>query len=95
MFVHVEVHVHVHVYVHTYVYVHVYKLAGDIEFAGHVEHAAGPAESLNLPSSHAVHVPPLGPVHTPHIPHRACRWHRPPVRSSGARRPPPAMHLAK
>ena len=67
MFVHVRVFVHVYVYVfvymHTYVYVHVYKPAGDTEFAGHVEHAAGPGESLYLPSSHAVHVPPLGPVY--------------------------------
>ena len=40
-----------------------HKPAGDVELPGHVEHAAGPAESLNLPSSHAVHVPPLGPVY--------------------------------
>ena len=40
-----------------------HKPAGDVELPGHVEHAAGPGESLNLPSSHAVHVPPLGPVY--------------------------------
>jgi hypothetical protein len=34
-----------------------------VELPGHVEHAAGPGESLYLPSSHAVHVPPLGPVY--------------------------------
>ena len=40
-----------------------HKPAGDVELPGHVEHAAGPGESLNLPSSHAVHVPQLGPVY--------------------------------
>ena len=40
-----------------------HKPAGDVELPGHVEHAAGPGESLYLPSSHAVHVPPLGPVY--------------------------------
>ena len=67
MFVHVRVFVHVYVYVfvymHTYVYVHVYKPAGDVEFAGHAVHAPAPGESLYLPVSHTVHVPPLGPVY--------------------------------
>ena len=40
-----------------------HKPAGDVELPGHVEHAAGPGESLYVPSSHAVHVPPLGPVY--------------------------------
>ena len=36
-----------------------HKPAVDTELEGHVEHAAGPAESLYLLASHAVHVPPL------------------------------------
>ena len=40
-----------------------HKPAGDTELAGHAVHAAGPVASLYLPASHAVHVPPLGPVY--------------------------------
>ena len=63
VFVHVYVYVYVFVYMHTYVYVHVYKPAGDTEFAGHAVHAPAPGESLYLPVSHTVHVPPFGPVY--------------------------------
>ena len=63
VFVHVHVYVYVHVYMHTDVYVHVYKPAGDTELAGHAVHAPAPGESLYLPVSHTVHVPPLGPVY--------------------------------
>jgi len=59
----VHVYVYVFVYMHTYVYVHVYKPAGDVEFAGHAVHAPAPGESLYLPVSHTLHVPPLGPVY--------------------------------
>ena len=40
-----------------------HKPAGDTEPAGHAVHAAGPVAFLYLPASHAVHVPPLGPVY--------------------------------
>jgi hypothetical protein len=36
---------------------------GDAELAGHAVHAPAPGASLYLPASHAVHVPPLGPVY--------------------------------
>jgi hypothetical protein len=39
-----------------------HKPAGDTELAGHAVHAAGPVASLYFPASHAVHVPPFGPV---------------------------------
>jgi len=41
-----------------------HKPAGNAELEEHEEHTAGPGESLYLPVSHAVHVPPLGPVLT-------------------------------
>ena len=40
-----------------------HKPAGDTELARHAVHAAGPVAFLYLPASHAVHVPPLGPVY--------------------------------
>ena len=40
-----------------------HKPAGDMELAGHAVHAPAPGESLCVPASHAVHVPPLGPVY--------------------------------
>ena len=40
-----------------------HKPAGDTELSGHAVHAPAPGESLYFPVSHAVHVPPLGPVY--------------------------------
>ena len=40
-----------------------HKPAGDAELAGQAVHAPAPGESLYFPVSHAVHVPPLGPVY--------------------------------
>ena len=40
-----------------------HKPAGDTELSGQAVHAPVPGESLYFPSSHAVQVPPLGPVY--------------------------------
>ena len=37
--------------------------ARELEFAGHIEHAADPAAFLNLPAAHSVHTPPFAPVY--------------------------------
>ncbi len=37
--------------------------AGELEFDGQSEHATDPVDALYFPATHAVQVPPRGPVH--------------------------------